>query len=173
MLNIDVGAFLVLAPEQRVQRLRGEVHLLQTLWSWEDSFRKTFQYAASIAFEDRERKEVHLNERAFLDLTYATLVQRPSDLVHLATALSPRLEVEFLRDFVRSPLIRNDVLFNLAQLPELFNRLTPDPSWVEVVVFAHGATLLNSYPNRSFSIAELLPLGIDVDRSSSRAVLSS
>jgi hypothetical protein len=70
-------------------------------------------------------------------------------------------------------LIRNDVLFNLAQLPELFNRLTPDPSWVEVVVFAHGATLLNSYPNRSFSIAELLPLGIDVDRSSSRAVLSS
>ena len=173
MLRFDMNALLALSLEDRLVHLRGDLAAMEVLWAREDSFVETFQSAARCCFGSNRREDFRIAARSFLDAIYTRFIAKPSDLVQLVVSSPGHLQVALLSDFVRSPLARNDVLFNLARLPSLFAQLERDAGWVEVVVFYHGAMLLNSFPDRDFTIADLLPLGVEADTSAARAVLSS
>ena len=170
---MDVNHLLTLNPDDQLPELRGEPETLQALWTHRDDFTKVFRRALEVVLADAGRSDLRIASRAFLDSTYLLLIAGPPDLVALASALDQDLAVSFLNDFVRSPLSRHDVLRNVARTPDLFASLPFDGGWVEVVVVVHGMGLLNSAPDHQFTIQELIPLGIDVDRPASRAVLSS
>ena len=172
---MDLTHLSTLTVDDQLLRLRGDAASTRALWAREDLFRNLFRRAVAVTTTSNAsvRSDVQLSARAFLDTTYVLLVARASDVVDLAAALDEDLAVRFLKDFVRSIVAQNDVLSGIASRPDLFVRLPFDAGWVEVVVLVHGMDLLNSAPHRQFTIAELTPLGIDVDRSTSRSVLSS
>jgi hypothetical protein len=164
-----------IAIDDQLLRLRGDAAAMRVLWAREDLFANVFRRALEVAAasDANGRSDLRTAARAFLDTTYLLLVSRPSDVVDLASALDEGLAVGFLKDFVHSTVAQNNVMSGIALQPDLFARLPLDGGWVEVVVLVHGMGLLNSAPERRFTIAELTPLGIDVDRPASRAVLSS
>jgi hypothetical protein len=170
---MDLNRLLTLSLDDQLLLLRGEADALQTLWARDDTFGVLFRHALKLTLSAGGRNDLRVAARAFLDTTYLLLVAAPTELVRLASALDEELAVGFVKDYVHSPLAQNKVISGLATQPELFHSLPRDPGWIEVVVLVYGMALLNSSPDRRFTVDELIPLGIEVDRSTSRAVLSS
>jgi len=166
-------AMLERAPEEWLLMLRGAPELIRQLAAYEDV--AAVVLAKAIELCDAEpQTSVSLGARAVLDHTIAELIHRPRDLLSLVTALpNEDVAIRFLQIYVKHHLASFSVLLGLARLPEVFAQLPKDDSWVEVIVYQHGAALLNEFPQRQFSIEELLPLGVDADRCASRSLLSS
>jgi hypothetical protein len=174
MQIIDIGAVLSESPEDCLALLRGNPELTSILWAYEDVFSRVFRCATQNACTE-DRGDRHTDAaRSFLDTVYLRLIARPSDVVGLASMLaSDYLAEQFLEDYVRHPMTKNHVLYNLARLPALFEALPKTGGWQEVIVHNYGASLLNSYPTRRFTLEELVPLGIEIDRPAARALLGS
>ena len=153
--------------------LRGSLELIRQLAAYEDVAGSVLAKAIELCDVEPETS-ASLGARAVLDYTIAELIHRPRDILALVTALpNEDISIRFLQIYVRHHLSSIAVLVGLARLPEVFAQLPKDDSWVEVIVYQHGAALLNEFPHRQFSVDELLPLGVDADRVTSRAVLTS
>lgn len=112
--------------------------------------------------------------RVFLDNVVARLISEPAELLWLCNSLqSERTARDFMRFYVRHELADHDTLLGLAESPSTFNALPDDPQWAEVVVLLYGSTKLNETNGRELTIAELAPLGVDVERSVVRSLVGS
>ena len=160
-------------PDEWLLTLRGAPELIRQLAAFENVSASVLARAVEL-YDTEPPSSVSLGARAVLDYTVAELINRPRDILALVTALqSDAAALRFLQIYVRHHLSSNAVLVGLARLPEVFAQLPKDDGWVEVVVYQHGSALLNEFPQRQFSIGELLPLGVDADRLASRSILSS
>jgi hypothetical protein len=104
---------------------------------------------------------------------FAWVVEDPEQLVSLCQAVPEDQAVALLNGYVRHDLSDDDVLLAVAERPETFALLPFDSGWAEVVVWRYGSVLLNRHPEKKFTIEELAPLGLHVERATLRAVLGT
>ena len=81
--------------------------------------------------------------------------------------------VRFLDDFVLHRAARVEVIAALVASTATSSLFPQHSAWIGHAIFIRGSSLLNSHPAKQYEVAELVPLGVDADRASSRALLSS
>ena len=172
-VTMDMEDFIRLSLDEQVVQLRGELGLLQALWAREGAFGRVWTRVLDLLISPSNRSDLDSSVRAVADATYLQLVTRPTDLLSLIDSQREERAIWLLRDYVRHRLARNDVICGLATMPALLARMPQDSGWLEVVVLVYGTRRLNAAPDRRFTIEDLIPLGVDTDRSTSRAVLAS
>jgi hypothetical protein len=81
--------------------------------------------------------------------------------------------VRFLDDFVLHPAGRVEVISALVASAATSNLFPRRSAWIGHAMFLRGSSMLNSHPGKRYEVAELIPIGVDADRASARALLSS
>jgi hypothetical protein len=160
--------------DNELGRLRRAPELLR-LWRHENQFARTFARAArTVLHSGSPSTDADADARAFLENVVVRIVSRPADLVTLCNMVGDeRIAREFMRFFVRHPLVDFDVIFALVETPSIFKALPDDPQWMEVAVLIYGTEKLNENEGRKLAIAEFAPLGIDVERPTVRSLVGS
>jgi hypothetical protein len=145
---------------------------LRRLWCTDVAFAEVFRAAARAELPPAKKSDA--DTRAFLDNVVTRLVVRPPDLLSLCEMLgNERLSREFMRFYARHDLADHDVIFALVESPATFKALPDDPQWMEVAVLLYGSAKLNESEGRKLTIAEIAPLGLDVERSTVRSLVGS
>lgn len=107
-----------------------------------------------------------------LDLVCSS-VKSVRDLRCLIRDLDEEDAIPFLDDFVLRRASSEVVIRSMAESRATYEALPKPGAWVGHALYLRGAKLLNDHPRQQFEIAYLVPIGVDADRASARALLSS
>jgi hypothetical protein len=81
--------------------------------------------------------------------------------------------IMFLDDFVLNRAASVEVVSALVASRSTYELLPSGSAWAGHAMFVRGSSMLNTDPARRYEVAELVPIGVDADRASARALLSS
>ena len=81
--------------------------------------------------------------------------------------------VMFLDDFVLHRAASIEVISALVASTSTWELFPRQSAWSGHAMFVRGSSMLNANPTRRYDVAELVPIGVDADRTSARALLSS
>lgn len=160
------------SSEERLFTLHHRRDLAMRLWAYPECFREVFRHALEVHLTFEENRPQWLPANAFLDVTVGHVVARPCDLVFLCDGVSEHAGCVFLTLYVRHACANPDVVYALASDPESVRRL-PEGLWLGDYVYARGIALLASTETRELEIEDLLPLGLELTPSTSKALLGA
>lgn len=170
---MDTTRLFSLPLKKQMDLLAARKDLLLKAWAHEAAFLRVFSFSQEIIRNGKEGEPAVRVARAFMDMVFCCLVSRPGDVLFLCSALSEDLRPQFLDEVVMNKLMSTHVIAAIVSDREGFARFPQEGGWIGHAVFLRGAMLADDNPGKKFEIEELIPLGVDVDRSSSRALLGS
>ena len=100
-------------------------------------------------------------------------VKSRRDLQCILIGLPTSTAEEFMDATVRSGHVSDDVIAACVASPTAFAGLPNKGGWIGHAIYVRGCQLLKQEDPKLFELEDLLPLGIDVDLASSRALLSA
>jgi hypothetical protein len=157
--------------EDQLEVLSLRPDLLARLWPAERHVRTLVGAAMRLEQRFPDSDPRHRMAGEFLNHAFR-LLRRPADIVHLCAALPAGEQAQLLDRFVMSRSADGDLVAELVADPETFATL-PDGSWVGHALTRRVRILLEDHPDRRFDIGELIPIGIDKEPFTARAMLGA
>lgn len=158
---------------RQIEILSTRRDLLQRLWPEEKRISMLVREAVGNALEYAPRDPRHLTALNFLENVFY-LLRRPCDVVELCEALpKPQQRLWFLDRLVMSNAVEGDLIAELVSDVAVFLKLPQKGGWVGHAIVRRVRILFEDSPDSQFEIEELIPLGIDADRVTARAMLGA
>lgn len=170
---MDINRLFVLPLTKQLETLVARRDLLFRAWAHEGGFLRVFTFAQGLLQTGKEEEPTVRVARAFMDAVLCCLLNRPGDVLWLCNALPEDQRSQFLDELVMNRLMSTHLVAAMVADKEVFGRFPQEGSWIGHAVFIRGAMLAEENPDRKLEIEELIPLGVDVEPSSSRALLGS
>jgi hypothetical protein len=164
---------IAVAAHERIVLLARRPDLLRRLWPNERQIAELVKLAFELLASRKPANPTPKELDDFLTNVVA-LLRRPADVISLIRGLGHEAERAALMErVVSSPLVEPDLVTALVADRRLFDELPREGGWVGHAIFRRGGILLEDDPTRAFDIDELLPLGVEADRASSRALIGA
>jgi hypothetical protein len=168
---MDPNNLMKLDSHKRLTVLSVRLDLVRRLWPEEKEVRELVVEAVSILEEFRECDPRRKTAENFLTNVFS-LLRRPNELIDLCLAFpKPESALYLMDQFVFCAVADGDLIAALVSTWDTFSRLPREGSWVGHAMVRRALILSQDHPGRRFEIEELLPLGVEVDRITSRAIL--
>jgi hypothetical protein len=171
--KMDTTRLFSLPLEKQLNHLVARRDLLMEAWAYEPAFLRVFAFSREVVEEGKGGESAVRTARAFMDVIACCLLSRPGDVLLLCNALPEDSRSRFMDELVMNKLVSNHLIAALVSDKETFARFPQEGGWIGHAVFRRGSMLAEDNPGKKFEIEELIPLGVDADRVSSRALLGS
>jgi len=168
---MDPNGLMKLGSHERLTVLSVRPDLVRRLWPEEKVVRELVVEAVSILEEFREGDPRRKTAEHFLTNVFS-LLRRPSELIAICLAFpNPGSALQFMDLFVFCAVADGDLIAALVSDWDTYNGLPREGSWAGHAMVRRALILAQDHPARRFEIEELLPLGVEVDRVTSRSIL--
>ncbi|HYO70578.1 MAG TPA: hypothetical protein VEU33_31315 [Archangium sp.] len=171
--TMDTNRLFSLPLKKQLNLLATRRDLLLSAWPYESAFLRVFAFAQEVLQDEKAGETVVRTARAFMDMIVCCLLTRPGDVLLLCNALPEDSRSQFMDELAMNKLTSTHLLAAIVSDRELFSRFPQQGGWIGHAIFLRGSMLAEDNPGKKFEIEELIPLGVDVDRASSRALLGS
>lgn len=146
--------------------------LLRRLWPEEDKIKALVEFSL-IENCKKDRGFYFKQTDDFLAGVFSQ-IHRPSDLIDILSIFRvDKYQQVFLDKFVFSSVADGDVIAALVSDPVTFSKLPQTGGWIGHAIWRRAIILFQDHPNKRFEIEQLLPLGIEIDRTTARAILGT
>lgn len=157
------------SPKERLLVMQGRKDKMLALWAFEKEFSKTLQEAL---INENAQDDYGPASQYFISTTITDLIKKPSDLVSAIIEFRRKnIAHQFLQQYMRHDKVSEAILLGLAADKGIFKKLPAGIGWTEVPIITWAKMYLKN-DSGLLDVDQLLPLGIDANKSTSEYILS-
>lgn len=157
------------SPKERLLGVQGGKDKMLALWAFEKEFSKTLQEAL---LNEGAQDDYGPASQYFINTTITDLIKKPSDLASAIVEFRRKnIAHQFLQQYMRHDKVSEAILLGLAADKAIFKKLPAGIGWTEVPIITWAKMYLKNDAGL-LDVDQLLPLGIDANKSTSEYILS-